>query len=514
MSTKPPCVLAVDVGSSAVRAALINEDGHSIATHRIERTDAHSGLTFDAEALWHDVVQSIAALHARQRVTVVGLGVAAHIGTVTVTASLEPTGQAAGWASRTGTGLFAAGIEADAARTLAPLGRPAVTGGSLPALASLRDVDSAQYARVRHALSPKDFIVARLTGTVVTDATSAAYTLASIVAERSWSKALIESFGVDPGLFPPQVPATEVIGGIKAELGDLLNLVPGTPVIAGGPDGTVGATLVLGANQRAVADIAGTTDVLVRLISDPLSAPDAAVVNPYTSGPYWTAGGPTGMTGGSVAHWASLMSFDDASSALETLEPRLASIPPGSDGLVISPSLSGSRFPRWNPAERGEMHGLTAAHGQAHVLHAAQEGAAYVVREGIDRLSERRDDQVILAGGAAKSPRLAQLRADVLGRQVAVSRVPDASLLGTALLTLLGTGLLHDLDQAARQLRGQLLLIDPDPARSAHYEELYQIWLNGQAAPAIQQRAPAPATARSGLALRAACPAETANGEV
>jgi sugar (pentulose or hexulose) kinase len=495
MSTKPPCVLAVDVGSSAVRAALIGEGGQSIAAHRIERTDAHSGLTFDAEALWHDVAQSIAALQARQGATVVGLGVAAHIGTVPVTASLEPTGQAAGWASHAGSGLFAAGIEANAARTLASLGRPAVTGGALPALVSLRHTDAAQYSRVRHVLSPKDFIVARLTGTVITDATSAAYTLASIVAERSWSTALIESFGVDPGMFPRQVAATDVVGGLKADMADRLNLAPGTPVIAGGPDGTVGATLVLGTNRGAVADIAGTTDVLVRLIDNPLSAAEPAVVNPYTSGPYWTTGGPTGMTGGAAAHWASLMSFDSASRALEELESQLGSIPPGSDGLVISPLLSGSRFPRWNPAERGEVHGMTAEHSQAHLLHAAQEGAAYVVREGIDCLSERHDDQVILAGGAARSPRLAQMRADVLGRQVAVSRVPDASLLGTALLTLLGTGLVHDIDDAARQLRGPLLLIDPNPARAARYEELYQSWLSGQGNAAIQQRAPTPATA-------------------
>lgn len=389
-------------------------------------------------------------------------------------------GPSNGWADQSGTEIFTEGLGSRGTDILAMLGRPTVTGGALPFLLSLRNKDPNTFAGVRCVLSPKDFIVSRLTGQTCTDVTNGAYTLASSVDTKSWHTEVIESFGIDPALFPVQVSGTHVVGNVLSTVAEQLGLLT-IPVIAGGPDGTVGATLVLATSENAIADVAGTTDVLVRLVRGAKDAPRGSVVNPYTLQGYWTAGGSTGMTGGAVAHWAKLMALGTVAEAIRDLEEELTRIPPGSDGLVVNTLLSGSRFPHWHPDARGAVQGMTVDHGPAHFLRSAQEGAAFVVREGLEWLTrhEGESERILLAGGAAKSRQLAQLRADVLGREVEVCVTPDVSLLGAAMITMLGIGMFTDASDASQQIRGPLVSIEPRPGPSAVYNELYHSWLGG-----------------------------------
>jgi sugar (pentulose or hexulose) kinase len=107
---------------------------------------------------------------------------------------------------------------------------------------------------------------------------------------------------------------------------------------------------------------------------------------------------------------------------------------------------------------------------------AVLEAVAYSVREGVDALAGGAAGlPIVLAGGTARSDRLAQLRADVLGREVMVCAEPDVSLLGAALLALVGTGG-RALDEQADILRGNVRRFSPDPGRARAYDELYARW--------------------------------------
>jgi xylulokinase len=199
------------------------------------------------------------------------------------------------------------------------------------------------------------------------------------------------------------------------------------------------------------------------------------MLNPYPFGG-WAAGGATGMTGGALNRWATLLGASDAGSALARYGAAVAALGPGSDGLQIRPTLSGSRFPRWDPSEVGLVVGQLDSHGPAHFVRAAAEGASYVVREGIDLLAAGDRVDVVLAGGAARSPQLAQLRADVLGREVRVSSEPDVSLMGAALIAMLGIGIHSSASAAAEAIDEQWTVIAPDPEAAGLYNELYERW--------------------------------------
>ena len=101
-------VLAIDIGTSAVRSAAVDGGGVIVASTRVTRPDASAGTRFDAERLWLDVVQSIVSLPASARARISTLAIAGHVGTVFVDADGAPVGEGRGWADSSGIELLTA----------------------------------------------------------------------------------------------------------------------------------------------------------------------------------------------------------------------------------------------------------------------------------------------------------------------------------------------------------------------------------------------------------------------
>jgi sugar (pentulose or hexulose) kinase len=394
------------------------------------------------------------------------LAISAHIGTVAVDEALAPVVPGGGWADPRGIERLLA-LPAELQRgLLAAAGRPAATGGAFALALALEA--SALGDRVAALLSPKDFLIAHLTGAIATDVVDAAYTGASDVRVRDWQVAAIEAAGVSAAWFPRQVAPDAIVGGLTADAAARCGLAAGTPVVAGGPDGSVGIGLLLGSSGVGIADVAGTTDVIGRLIERPDAAPAGAMLNPALVADRWVAGGATGLSGGAVARWRALVGAVD--------DTELAAVGPGCGGLRIVPTMSGERFPRWRPAGRGSLHGMSVEHGAAEILRAAQEGATFTVREGVDVLDPSQQLPLVFAGGSARSAHVAQLRADALGRVIRVAEDPDVTLLGAAALALVGSGIARDLDDARGRLGLRFHDVHPDAATAARYDEVYADW--------------------------------------
>jgi xylulokinase len=433
-------VLAVDVGTSSVRAAVVGRDAVVLDSSRVTR-HGDTGSHFDARAMWDDVRRAIGALDARSRRSVGAVGVAAHLGWVLVDAELRPVVGAGGWASNDGVDAVAALLGPSELRRT---GRPVPAAGPVAALVGHRHRAGAT-ASPRFALAPVTFLTAALTGVPAVDRTSAAYAGVLDVRSGEWCVDVLDALGVDPSRLGRLVAATDVVGSVRDVLADELGLRRGVPVVAGGPDGTVGMTHLLGADAECIGDVAGTTDVIAMRTSEVPDDPNGAVINPFPLGG-WTIGGPTGMTGGAVDHWCRLLGFADVRSALDALGTSVLAIPTGSGGLTVGTALSGGRFPTWDRTETGTVDGMRPDHGPAHLVRAAIEGAARTVRAGIDALGVDDAVPVVLAGGAARNPTVARIRADVLGRPVRVCDTADATVLGAAMLAAAGT---RGLDLAA-----------------------------------------------------------------
>lgn len=461
------CVVAVDVGTSAVRAAVVEAGrGVSCAT-RVTRSNSVGGEVFDPNAMLDEVFSALRALDGASRAE--AICISAHIGSVAVDSAMQPVIPGGSWADTRGADRLRQLAVTTQTEMLTAAGRPIATGGALALALNLRAGD--ESPRVFTLLSPKDFIVAHLTGVVATDLVDAAYTLAFDVSQGAWQTALLQGLDVPTGWFPRLIEPDSLVGAITPEAAIRTGVRAGTPVISGGPDGSVAIGLMLGTSTNGIADVAGTTDVVARLIARPQDAPVDAVINPAVATGWWTAGGATGLTGGAVSRWRSLVGNVD--------EDTLAEVPVGSRGLRIVPSMTGGRFPRWDSRSRGAVFGQTPEHGAPELLRAAQEGATFTVREGLDLLDPAplgKREPLILAGGSTRSSQVAQLRANAFGRDVRVCRNPDVTILGAAALAMLGVGIVENIDVARDALLFETDTLKPDPDAAQHYDEVFTEW--------------------------------------
>lgn len=152
---------------------------------------------------------------------------------------------------------------------------------------------------------------------------------------------------------------------------------------------------------------------------------------------------------------------------------------------MIRITLTGRRLPEWDAGQRGRVEGLSADHGPAHLLRAAEVGSIFEVRLGIDapRSGGTTVSQVILGGRPATSPRAAQLRANAWGLTVGRDSGEYASLRGAALAAAVAAGYFADARQATAALVAQVEWYQPEPAAADAAEERYQRWRTVMAAP-------------------------------
>lgn len=106
---------------------------------------------------------------------------------------------------------------------------------------------------------------------------------------------------------------------------------------------------------------------------------------------------------------------------------RLAlSAPMGAEGLVLVPYLEGERTPN-RPTATGALHGLRlATMNPAHLARAAVEGLLCGLADGLDALIDQgvAVERILLVGGAAQSPAVAEIAPAIFGRPTGVP-APD-----------------------------------------------------------------------------------------
>jgi len=473
-------VLTVDVGTSAVRVSAVSLAGNLLAVARAPGHPLIAGdnAVLDAPELWSDVCRLIREV-SEQAGQPIALGVACQLGMVLVDAAITPIAPVFLWQDRR------ASAEADEIKNISD-GRDSTIGGraAAPELTAARvrwvaKNQSADWERTRWVLSLKDFVLAKLTGRVATDPTSASYTLLFDVRQRAWSAELMAAAGVSIERLPPVLGAQEAGGGVATDVAESIGVRSGVPVAVGGPDGSV-AALGSGAVRAGLTfDIAGTTDVLLSVCDRPIVDPERrSILNAYLLPGLWTVGGPTGLTGGAIAWLAGVLGYASVEQAYRELGAASAAIAPGAEGVTFHTALTGERFPNWSSQRTGSVSGLTPGHTVAHLLRAAEEGAAFTVREGLEVLVGLGVDvgQIRISGGVTKRTEAMQLRANVWRQPVVGVSNPEATTLGAAILATVCAGVYPSVEAAAASMVRLDAAVEPEPSTADAYTQAYVRW--------------------------------------
>jgi xylulokinase len=369
-----------------------------------------------------------------------------------------------------------AGPDADALVDL--VANPIDAAYITPKIAWLRAHRPEAFEAARWFLTASGYLTARLSGEATCDFTQAYGFHCFDLRNERWDPAVAERLGIPPDRLPRLRRAGHVAGGVTAEAAARTGLAEGIPVLVSGLDAAVGAlgggVLRPGQTQDQGGSAGGMGMSIDRVVVEPRLILSQHVV----PGQYLLQSGTVG--GGALGWFRGVAGRAEAS--FEELSAEAATSPAGANGVLFLPYLAGERTPLWSSTPRGVFSGLTYATTRADMLRAVMEGCAFAVLDNL-RLAEAHGFGVtewLGQGGAARSATWNQVKADVTGRPFVVARRADGGEgghgLGLFALGARAAGLASDPVETVERLLPDRTVHEPDPARHAHYAELFEVW--------------------------------------
>jgi len=467
-----PLVLALDLGSSSVRAIAYDRLGREIdgSEGRVAydwRYTRDGGVEADPElilgAAFTAIDGSLAGLGAMgARVGAVGVSTFWHniLGIADDGRALTPVYS---WADERSAGAAAAlrrRLDADAVwrRTGCAL-HP-----SYPAarLAWLRDADPARFRAAKRWVSIGEFLAERCFGRAACSISMASGT--GLLDQRRcvWDEELLRALELDAGRLSPLVDLDAPFSGLTAPFARRWPALAGVPWLPAAGDGALAniGTGCVGPGRAALS--LGTTGA-IRVLTG------AGV--PGVPRGLWVYRADRGrvLVGGAISNGGSVHRWIQDRTALgppDAVERELRTRPPDGHGLAVLPFFAGERSPDWPLVARGAIVGMTLRTDPVDLLQAMIEAVAYrfalvweLVRDAVPAVRE-----IVASGGGTRSAAWMQIIADALGHEILVSDELEGSSRGAAALALRTLGVACPPAAGGRPCA-------PDPGRHARYRE-------------------------------------------
>lgn len=458
-------MLAVDLGTSAVKVAVVDPEGVVVAG----RSELHTtvmtpdgGAEQDADAWWAAIGRC-----ARGALEGVGDAVRAQVGAVAVTSQYmsvvavdtvgRPVAPVIMWTDRRGAAVHPLEGNYDVwGRWLEVHGLIPLPDDDIGHIHVLRAHHPAHLDRVAAYVEPADALTARMTG-MVRATPSTAFPL-MCTDNRVWSdvhydEEFVSLCGIDPGVLPPLVDPLVPLGPLTAEAAAHLGLEPGTLVLPGTIDSITSAVGCGALDESRTALVIGTTSVMATHITEmrnDLGHGLSTVPSPIPG--RWFVMAENGMGGKALDLFVNGVVYaDDAfatgappADAYARAEAAAASVPPGAGGVQFLPWLVGSIAPAPDDDVRGGFLGVGLSTTRAHLARAVYEGVALNAAWLLGPFAEfvgRPCAGLVVGGGGARSDLWAQVIADATG--VPVTQLADpahTNARGAALLALTHLG--------------------------------------------------------------------------
>jgi xylulokinase len=355
------------------------------------------------------------------------------------------------------------------------------TLGVLPAALWLQRHDPEAAARARWYLNSWEALGLRLSG-------NAARSL--VPGARGIQADALRDTGLDLAKLAPEVETGTVLGTLTAGAARHLGLRAGTPVVAGLVDAFAsfhGAGMVAAGDAIDVGGAAGGFGVYA---DRPIEIA-GGFTTPAPLPGLFSVGGAMAATGAALDWFAG--DVLGGKTPMQDLLAEAAGIDPGADGLVFLPYLSGERSPLWDPTARGAFAGLTLRHGRAHMTRAILEAAALSIRHVARPILEAglAVSAMRACGGPAADDAWNQIKADVTGFTVEVPLVRETAAVGAAIVAAVGVGAHPDLPAAIHAMTSIDRRFQPDPARAAIYDDVFEAYvgLHPAIAPVLRRAA-------------------------
>jgi len=315
-----------------------------------------------------------------------------------------------------------------------------------------------------------------LSGEFAIDRADGAGTLLFDLRARTWSPEVLDALEINPDWLPKTFEGTDVASVVSSTAAAATGLRAGTPIVAGGGD-QAAAAVGTGAVEEGVVSLSlGTSGVVFATTDQPAIEAGGRLHSFCHAVP-----GKWHLMGVMLSAAGSLRWHRDTfapGADFDSLLSPAGDVPPGSDGLLFLPYLSGERTPHPDPLARAAFIGLTLRHGLPQMSRSVLEGVAFGLRDGFELMKGAGVGEIFqirVDGGGAKSSLWRQIIADVLQAELVTVNTEEGAAYGAALLAATGTGAFPDVLAACRQVIRITGRTQPSAA-AATYQGLYPIY--------------------------------------
>jgi xylulokinase len=356
---------------------------------------------------------------------------------------------------------------------------PALANFTLTKFLWVRENEPENWKRVRSVMLPKDYVRFRMTGERAIDMADASGTLLLDVANRRWSREMLDAAEIDRVLLPALFESPDICARVSTEGAGATGLKSGIPVVAGAGDQAAGAVGMGIVAAGAVSATIGTSGVVFAATDRPALDPRGRLHTFCHAIPgRWHVMGVTQAAGLSLRWFRDQFGAgpDDGRDPYERLSEEASSITSGCDGLLWTPYLMGERTPHLDPGARAALAGLTASHTRAHVIRAILEGVAFSLKDSFTIFREMKVPvrNIRLGGGGARSRLWRQIQADVYGHEVEIVEAEEGAAYGAAILAGVGAKTWSSVDSACSSVVRVVERVSSDPDAVAVMNAAYK----------------------------------------
>jgi len=484
--------LGIDVGTTGVKAALFTPDGHLEVARTVEYPIQHirpGWVEQQPEDWWKATCTAIQ--QALERVPdaaarVVGLAVSSQAPSlVALNEAGESIRPALIWMDRR--------AEAETSQLIDQLGWDEIVRitGNRPdpyyissKIKWFRQHEPELHHQTRWYVQIPGYLNYRLTGEFTLDDAHAGLMGLRDRSSGQWSDVLCEACGVNPDQLPTVFMGHQIVGTVRTNAAAETGLPSGIPVMAGTVDGSAAAVEAGVVEEGVLAEMTGTSTVLImpnsRGISEPafISMPHALPGMHMLVGAMVSSGANLNWYRDQFGRWEIEEARRTESDVFDLLTKEAASSPPGSDGVLFLPYMMGERAPIWHTQARGVLFGLSLGTKRGAVIRAILEGTAFALRHNIDvaRKAGVPVREIRSVGGGTRSVLWNQIKANILGIPVLLPEASVGAPFGDAVLVGMGLGYFPDVLGALREMVRIKTVYDPDMEHAWRYARMYGLF--------------------------------------
>jgi L-fuculokinase len=341
------------------------------------------------------------------------------------------------------------------------------------------------YEKADKFLMMPGIIEHKLTGEFAISVSSGSTMMMLDLKKREFSEKILKFVNKSRDIFPKLYEAGDVMGVLKKDVAEELNLNPGIPVVVSGHD-TQFALYGSGVNINEPVLSSGTWEILLvrtdnvklnkNTFDNSVNIEFDVLPGLYNPSAQWIASGGVEWIRNNF-----YIDLKEKEEIYEIMTKEAEKIKPSLENCFFYPAFVPEGGVQSKYKEKCIIRNIKLTTTRGEIFRSLMEGLSFQLKDALEILQRScnfKAKKIIVVGGGSKNMLWNKIRADVLGLPVVTIKQKESTVLGAALFAFKGAGIYKTADEARTQIDFGKTEIIPNKENYEIYQKLYQKFKN------------------------------------